>query len=200
MFARVPVSGETDKPTLADSVGRQLRHILFFVGVIWALFLVSLVTPLQQYGLRPRTLPGLLGILTMPFLHANLRHIVGNTIPLIVLLFLLAGSRAKSWRIVAEITLLGGAILWVVGRSAIHIGASGLVSGLITFLILGGVFERRFLPAVVAMITFLLYGGSLLWGFVPRESQVSWDGHLCGAAAGGLLAFQLARRRRPRPR
>jgi membrane associated rhomboid family serine protease len=192
-------------PSLADSVGKELRSILIFVGVIWTVFLLSFALPLNDYGLQPRSWIGLLGIVTMPFLHANIKHIVGNTIPLIVLLFLLAGSRAKSWQIVVEIVVLGGVILWLFGRNGsasdtrvVHIGASGLISGLITFLIMGGVFERRFIPVVVAIITFLMYGGSLLWGFIPTETQVSWDGHLCGAAAGGLLAFQLARRRRPK--
>lgn len=192
-------------PSLADNVGKELRNILIFVGLIWGIFLFHYALPLNDYGLQPRSLIGLLGIVTMPFLHGGVGHIVGNTIPLVVLLFLLAGSRAKSWQIVAEIVVVGGVILWVFGRAEdssgtrfVHIGASGLVSGLITFLIMGGVFERRFVPVVVAVITFLLYGGSLLWGFIPTDSQVSWDGHLCGAAAGGLLAFQLARRSRPK--
>ncbi len=184
-------------PTLADSAGKEFKSILIFVGIIWASFLLSFALPaMNSYGLTPRSAVGLLGILTMPFLHANLGHMVGNTVPLIVLLFLLAGSRAKSWQIVAEIIVLGGAILWLVGRPATHVGASGLVSGLIAFLILGGVFERRLVPVIVAILTFLLYGGSLLYGFIPRDARVSWDGHLCGALAGGLLAFQLAQKTR----
>ena len=79
-------------PSLANSVGKELRNILIFVGVIWAVFLLSLALPLEDYGLQPRSTIGLLGIFTMPFLHADLGHIVGNTIPLVVLLFLLAGS------------------------------------------------------------------------------------------------------------
>ncbi len=186
-------------PTLADSVGKEIKSILIFVGIIWGVFLLSYLLPsLQQYGLQPRSGVGLLGIVTMPFLHSGIGHIVGNTIPLVVLLFLLAGSRAKSWQIVAEIIVLGGALLWIFGRGANHVGASGLVSGLIAFLILGGVFERRLIPILVAIVTFVLYGGSLLWGFIPRAPNVSWDGHLCGAVAGGLLAFQLARRQKPR--
>jgi membrane associated rhomboid family serine protease len=185
-------------PSLAENVGKELKTILIFVGIIWAVFLVSLVLPLTDYGLQPRSALGLLGIVTMPLLHASLGHIVANTIPLIVLLFLLAGSRARWWVIAIEIILLGDVILWIVGRSANHVGASALISGLIAYLILGGFFERRPISIVVAILTFVLYGGSLLWGFVPRASEVSWDGHLCGAIAGGLLAFQLARPAKPR--
>lgn len=184
---------------LTDSIKKELQTILIFVGVVWLIFLISCFLPIiADYGLHPRTLLGLLGVITMPFLHANLGHIVGNTIPLIVLLFLLAGSRAKSWLIVGEIVVLGGVLLWIFGRSSNHVGASGLISGLISFLILGGYFERRFVPIVVALITLVLYGTSLVWGFIPMDTSISWDGHLCGAIAGGLLAFQMARMSKPR--
>jgi membrane associated rhomboid family serine protease len=151
------------------------------------------VPSITEFGLTPRSAKGLIGIATMPFLHASLGHIVANTIPLLVLLFLLAGSRAQSWAMVVEIVVLGGVLLWVVGRKANHIGASGLVFGLISFLVFAGVFERRFVSIAVALVTFFLYGGSLLWGVLPVQQGVSWDGHLCGAIAGGLLAFQVAR-------
>ena len=82
-------------PTLADSVHKELRNILIFVGVIWGVFLLSLALPLADYGLKPRSAPGLLGIATMPLLHANLGHIAGNTVPLVVLLFLLGGYRLR---------------------------------------------------------------------------------------------------------
>lgn len=180
-------------PSLAESLGKELKTILVFVGIIWVVYFISFAVPVIEYGLQPRTAWGLLGIVTMPFLHATLGHIVSNTIPLIVLLFLLTGSRARSWVIAIEITILSGVILWIFGRNAIHVGASALISGLIAFLILGGFFERRPVPIVVAVVTFVLYGGSLIWGIIPHTAEVSWDGHLCGAIAGGLLAFQLAR-------
>ncbi len=182
-------------PSLAESVGKELKTILIIVGVIWAFFLVSLAWPgIREFGLRPRTARGLIGIITMPWLHKDLKHLVSNTIPLVVLLFLLAGSRARWWLIVIEITLLSGAILWVAGWGSdrVHVGASTLISGLVAFLILGGFFERRPLSILVAVITCVLYGGSLLWGIIPHNEGVSWDGHLYGAIAGGLLAFQLA--------
>jgi membrane associated rhomboid family serine protease len=184
-------------PSLAESAGKELKTILVFVGAIWSVYLLSWIAPVTSWGLQPRSLAGLIGIATMPFLHANLGHLVANTIPLIVLLFLLAGSRAKSWAIVVEIVVFGGILLWLFGRSANHVGASGLVSGLIAFLVLGGAFERRPIPVLVAVFTFVFYGGSLLWGLIPRDPQVSWDGHLCGAVAGGVLAFQLARKQTP---
>src|SRR6187401_1500378 len=111
-----------------------------FVGAIWAVFLLEYVLPfdLTSFGLVPRTLTGLVGIPAMPFLHANLLHIVRNTVPLFILLILLAGSKANSWTVIVEVVLLGGVLLWLFGRPGNHIGASGLISGLTAFLIVSG--------------------------------------------------------------
>jgi len=181
----------------------KLKSTLVFVGTVWAIHLLNIVLslpmidfPLDAFGLRPRTLAGLPGIVTMPLLHASLGHLIGNTIPLLVLLVLLAGSRERSWDIVTGIILLGGGLLWLVGRDHVHVGASGLISGLVAFLVLRGVFEKRLAAVLVAVVTFLLYGGTVLWGFVPAGQEVSWDGHLCGAIAGGVIAFCLSRWKR----
>jgi len=156
---------------------------------------------LDDYGVVPRTLVGLVGIPAMPFLHANLGHLLSNTVPLFVLLILLAGSRAESWEVVAAITILGGGLLWIFGRSAVHIGASGLISGLTTFLVLSGFLERRFIPLLIAIVVAFLYGGSLVLGVLPRlGSRISWDGHLFGAIAGGIVAYAMTRQSRQHSR
>ncbi|MFO0892257.1 MAG: rhomboid family intramembrane serine protease [Isosphaeraceae bacterium] len=183
------------------TIQEELRGVLLFVGAIWGVYLLKLLWPgLETYGLVPRRLIGLVGIPTMPFLHGSLTHILGNTIPLFVLLILLAGSRARSWEVVIDIVLLGGLLLWLFGRPAVHVGASGLISGLTAFLILSGFLEQRIVPLLIAVIVGFLYGGSLILGVVPRfHSNVSWDGHLCGAIAGGVVAYVLARDSRRRP-
>ncbi len=177
------------------TVPEELHGVVLFLAAIWVLYGLSLVLPvIDGFGLVPRTFRGLIGIVTMPFLHANFLHLLGNTIPLAVLLSLLAGSRANSVEVVGTIIVLGGAMLWLVGQRAVHVGASGLVSGLATFLITAGLRERRIVPLVVAVIVFFLYGTQLLWGVIPRfGSNVSWDGHLCGAIAGVLVAWPLTR-------
>jgi membrane associated rhomboid family serine protease len=110
------------------------------------------------------------------------------------LLILLAGSRAESWEVVVLTTFLGGFLLWLFGRPDVHIGASGLISGLTAFLVLSGILERRIVPLVIALLVGFFYGSSLLMGIIPRfGSQISWDGHLCGAIAGGIVAWALAR-------
>jgi membrane associated rhomboid family serine protease len=182
-------------PGSPHTIRQEIRGVVLFVGVIWAVYFLSLPFPhLDHYGVIPRRPAGLFGIVAMPFLHGNIHHLVSNTIPLVVLLLLLAGSRAESWEVVAAISILGGTLLWVFGRPAIHIGASGLISGLITFLILGGCFELRIVPLLISIFVGFVYGGSLFLGVLPGlDSRISWDGHLCGAIAGGMVAYALTR-------
>ncbi len=177
--------------TLRDEAGL----ILSFIAIIWLVFVIDAVLPminLVPFGLVPRTISGLVGVVTMPFLHDGWAHIVGNTVPLCVLLFLLAGSQAKSAGVVVSVVLLGGVLLWLTGRSGtVHVGASGLIYGLIAFLIVAGFRERRFLPLLVAMLTGFLYGGTLFFGVLPTAGAgVSWDGHLTGAIAGAIIAVR----------
>ncbi|MEM8735042.1 MAG: rhomboid family intramembrane serine protease [Planctomycetota bacterium] len=177
----------------------EFRYVLIFVAVIWAVFIVDTLVPafdLNQWGLVPRQFGGLLGIPLMPFLHGGVGHIASNTVPLVVLLVLMAGSRTRTWETVAEITILGGALLWIFGRSQTssgqtlsHVGASGLIYGLIAFLIVAGFREKRILSLVIALGVGFFFGATLLFGVIPRNNGVSWDGHLCGAIAGAALAY-----------
>jgi membrane associated rhomboid family serine protease len=183
---------------MADSshtIREEISGVAGFIGAIWAVYFLSWAFPaIDHYGVVPRTAIGLVGIPAMPFLHANLHHLLSNTIPLAVLLILLAGSRVESWEVVAMIALLGGFLLWIVGRPAVHIGASGLISGLTAFLILSGFLEQRVISLLVAILVGFFYGGSLILGVIPQfGSNVSWDGHLCGAIAGCIVAYALAR-------
>jgi membrane associated rhomboid family serine protease len=183
----------------SHTIREELHGIVLFVGCIWGVFLLTLVFPsLGALGVVPRTLSGLVGVAAAPFLHASLHHLFGNTVPLLVLLALLAGSQARSWEIVIGVVLLGGLLLWTFGRSANHIGASGLVFGLIAFLIVSGIVERRIVPLIVTAVVASLYGGTLLWGVLPcSDPHMSWDGHLCSAVAGALVAYAAARRPAP---
>jgi len=180
------------------TIREELYGVLAFVGLIWCVFIVNhvLSLDLESYGLTPRTAAGLIGIPAAPFLHANLAHLVANTVPLTVLLLLLAGTRAASWQIVLYIVLLGGALLWLFGRPATHIGASGLIYGLIAFLLLSGIWERRVIPMLISVVVGILYGGALFSGILPSyASHVSWEGHLFGAIAGSIVAYLLTRHR-----
>lgn len=183
------------------SVRNEVFGVLAFVGVIWCVFFVEQISPapLETYGITPRTRSGLIGIVVSPFLHANLEHIISNTIPLTVLLLLLAGSKANTWAVVACVVLLSGSLLWLFGRHATHIGASGLIYGLSTYLIVSGVRERRMIPMIVALVVAFLYGSALLAGVVPNSaSHVSWDGHLFGGIAGAVVAIVFTSQRNGR--
>ncbi len=178
-----------------------MRKDFYYVGAflvaIWLVYIVDTIIPytLTDWGIHPRRLNGLPGIALMPLLHGSLFHIFSNTISLAILLFLLVGSRDRPWPIIASIILLGGCLLWLVGRDANHIGASGLVFGLIAQMIASGIFERKLIPILIALLVGFLFGGTLLWGIIPRMGgEVSWDGHLCGAIGGVAVAYQLKRR------
>ena len=180
-------------PIASLTIREELGYIVAFIGVIWGVFVVSRFIPkLVDYGVVPRTLRGLAGIPAMPFLHKDLHHILGNTFPLFILLALLAGSRAQPWQVIVELVLLGGLLLWLFGRSQVHIGASGLIFALIAFLIVSGFLERRLVSFAVAVLVGFIYGGTLISGVLPRlKSHISWEGHLCCAVAGGIVAYVL---------
>lgn len=166
---------------MQHTIQQEIKGVLAFIGAIWAIFILECILPfdLRSFGLIPRTATGLAGIPAMPFLHANWQHLISNTLPLFVLLILLAGSKANSWMVVAQVVLLGGALLWLLGRPGNHIGASGLIFGLMAFLIVSGLLERRFVPLLISIVVIVFYGGSLLLSVIPRlGSHISWDGHL----------------------
>lgn len=176
-------------PRNIHGIKRDLTGIAVFLAAIWIVFVLDRFLPLEEFGLVPREPRGLIGIIAMPFLHGDFRHLLGNSIPLAVTLLLLAGSRANSNAIVALIVVLGGIGLWLFGRTALHIGASGLVFGLIAFHIFAGFFERRLQSIIIALVVGLLYASTLLQGVLPLQQGVSWDGHLFGAIAGTLVAL-----------
>ena len=178
---------------MQHTIKEEFQGIVVFIAVLWGVWLVDLILPitLTDWGVHPRTLSGLIGIPLMPFLHAGFGHLLSNTIPLAILLALLAGSRSSSWQVVIEIALLGGALLWCFGRSsATHVGASGLIYGLIAFLIVAGFREKRLVPLGIAILVGFLYGTTLIFGVLPSFQQhISWDGHLFGAIAGAIVAY-----------
>ncbi|MEM7045792.1 MAG: rhomboid family intramembrane serine protease, partial [Pseudomonadota bacterium] len=154
-----------------------------------AVFLLDLILPLEKLGLVPRSLVGLIGIVTMPFLHGSFGHLLSNSLPLVILLGLMVLSRPRPWSTLVLLTLISGAALWLLGRPAIHIGASGLIYALMGFLIGAGVLERRLVPALVALFVGVTYGFSIIGGILPGQPGVSWEGHLFGLIAGAALAW-----------
>jgi membrane associated rhomboid family serine protease len=177
--------------------------ILSFVALLYLIELVDQLTghSLDRNGIRPLQTDGLWGIIFSPLLHANWAHLVANTVPALVLGFLvtLAGMARFVWA-TAIIWILGGLGTWLIGGLGScrlptnHIGASGLIFGWLTFLLVFGWLTRHIWQIVIGLGVLFVYGG-VLWGAVPvldRCGGVSWQGHLCGAIAGVLAAYWLS--------
>jgi membrane associated rhomboid family serine protease len=174
---------------LRRSVVWPLVGLLF----MWAVFLFEYVTTigLDYLGVYPREILGLRGILFSPFLHLDWGHLLSNSPPFLILTFMLLFFYP---RVAAPafglIYVLAGAMLWAFGRPGIHIGASGVIYGLVAFLATIG-FLRKNVRALAISLVIVFYYGGLLAGILPGQVGVSWDGHLFGALAGILVAYQL---------
>ena len=162
------------------------------VAVIWAVYLLDVILPwdLVQLGIRPRRLSGLWGVPVSPFIHGGLAHILANTGALFVLLTLsLTYSRRLTAQALGIIVLAGGLAVWLLGGSnTVNVGASGVIFGLIGFLLFAGIFRKDPWAMLISVVVFILYGGSLVFGLVPRYG-VSWSGHAFGFLSGILAAY-----------
>ncbi|QCU78658.1 rhomboid family intramembrane serine protease [Citricoccus sp. SGAir0253] len=170
---------------------RRAVPIAGLVALMWVLEVLDLFAGgwLNQFGIRPLDPDALTGILVAPLLHAGLGHLASNTLPLLVLGTLIAWITGRWWIITAGVWLLGGLLTWLVGGPGTnHIGASIVVYGYAAFLVTYGILSRRLAAILAAVATVLLYGG-FVWGFLPLNPRVSWEGHLAGAAAGVVVAF-----------
>ena len=177
---------------------RGLVFVGLMVATMWVVEAVDAAVngSLDRQGIIPRATNGLDGIVFSPFLHGDWGHLIGNTVPFVVLGGLIALSGLAR---VAAVTLLvagiGGVGVWLTAsENSIHIGASGIVFGFITYLIARGVWSRRALHLAVGVAVLLVYGGTLAFGFLPTPG-VSWQGHAFGALGGILAAWLLDRRR-----
>ena len=170
--------------------------LLGFLSVIWAVELLNgfLDHQLSGWGILPRTTQGLIGIPLSPFLHGSFSHTVANTVPLLVLggLVGLRGSQTLAG-VSLFVVIVGGVAVWGLGRTAIHVGASGLVFGYFGYLLARGWYDRKPSSVLIAVAVLLVYGGLIL-GVLPTRSFISWEAHLFGLIAG-LLAARLTKRK-----
>jgi membrane associated rhomboid family serine protease len=177
-----------------------LMLVAAMVVLMWLVETVDLLTGnLDSLGIEPREIEGLTGIPLAPFLHGGFGHLIGNTVPFVALGAVIALSGlARVAAVTAIVALVGGLGTWLVGPAGtVHIGASGLVFGFASYLLVRGFFSRRPLHLIVGVAVLLVYGTTLLFGFVPTPG-VSWQGHLFGAI-GGVLAARVLHARRDRP-
>jgi membrane associated rhomboid family serine protease len=170
-------------------------HSLFvsacLVVVLWLIKLVEFEYGLDfsDWGVYPREISGLRGIIFSPFIHSNFEHLAANSLPLLILTFsLFFFYRKSSYIILILIYLLSGLFVWLGGREAMHIGASGIIYGLAAFLFLSGVISYNIRLLTISLIVALLYGG-LIWGIFPVKPEISWESHLWGGISGFVLAW-----------
>ena len=195
------------QPTTPDrrsSREEGLALIGLLVAAMWVSEVVDTVDhhKLDQYGIQPHETDGLVGIVTAPFLHAGFGHLIGNTVPFVVLGVLIALSgAARVVAVTAIVALISGAGTWLVApEHTNHIGASGVVFGFATYLIARGFYNRSMIEIAVGILVVAVFGASLLGGLAPQQG-ISWQGHLFGAIGGVVAAWILARRRdEPRDR
>ncbi len=192
---------------LAWSMFESAMYPLIMVMCMWLTYFlnIDLQWHAEELGVRPHQISGLIGIATMPFLHENLEHLFSNSLPLVVAgSFLFYYFKKLTWLICAVVWVVGGGILWCIGSpGTLHIGASGLVYGLVFFLLISGVIRAHRNLAAVALLMVFLYG-SLVWGLFPEyvyimKENISWEGHLGGAISGIAMAIILRKKGPPKP-
>lgn len=171
--------------------GLAVRLTAGFVVVMWAVFLFDYLTAVElaRFGLRPREGVGLLGLFTTPLLHAHLGHIASNSLPLFIggvaILFLYPNSALKALPV---IYLGSAALAWVFARPNLHIGASGLVYGILAYVFVSGIVRRDLRSVGVSLMVWFLYG-SMIWGALPVDSAASWELHASGMFIGVIMAI-----------
>lgn len=184
------------------AIGTELKAQAIILGgfvlIIWGLEVVDRLFfggRLDALGIRPRTVMGLWGILLGPFLHVGFGHLLTNTIPFVVLGWLVMVRRLADFVVVTAVTAaISGLGVWLIGPSrSIHVGASGIVFGYFGFLLSRAYFERSLSSIAWALVAILFYGG-MLWGVLPQGPGISWQGHLFGFIGGSLAAYLLTER------
>ena len=159
--------------------------------VMWGVYLVEALADLDfgAYGIKPRELFGLRGVLFAPLIHANFDHLISNSAPMFVLTFIVTYFyRRVAMRSIVMIYLLTGFAVWLFARDVWHIGMSGVVYGLLGFILGCGIFRRSLKSIILALVVMVLYGG-FLSGVLPTDMGISWESHLLGVVVGIFTAY-----------
>ncbi|WP_456441174.1 rhomboid family intramembrane serine protease [Psychroserpens sp.] len=168
-----------------------VAYPVFFVLLIWVVFWlqVRFFPVIKTFGVYPQKLEGLSGIFFSPFIHSDIEHLYHNSIPLFILsVALFYFYRKISWKVILYGILLSGLITWLIGRPSNHIGASGLVYVLVSFIFFKGIFAKHYRLVALSLIIIFLYG-SMIWYVFPVKEGMSWEGHLGGLISGLLFAI-----------
>lgn len=166
---------------------------LFFVLAMWIVFWLDLkfTVNLKEYGIYPRDIQGLRGVFFSPFIHGDLLHLYNNSIPLLLLLAALRYFYRKvSFNVLVFGILLSGFLTWIIGRESYHIGASGLIYVLVSFIFFKGIQTKYYRLVALSLTLIMVYGGLIWYVFPDVEEGISWEGHLSGLITGfGMTLF-----------
>ncbi len=180
------------------SVRTQAVTLSASAGAMWVVFAVNtlLAGTLLQFGIVPRTTHGLIGILVAPLLHANLNHLLANTVPFLIFGWLVMLRDSRHFVPVTLYAMIGAGLLsWTIGApNSVHVGASGVIFGYLGFLLLSGWYTRSFVSVVISVGVAVLWGGTVMQ-VLPGTPGISWEGHL-GGFVGGILAARRFRGKR----
>ena len=178
----------------------EFKILLAIVAVFWLIEIVDFLIfkgELDKFGIQPRSITGLGGLVFAPFLHGGFPHLIANTIPFVTLGWLTMIQETSDFYIVSIIAaIFGGLGVWLLGGSnSIHIGASILIYGYLGFLLLRGYFQKNLPSIILSVIVFFLYGG-LIFGVFPSRMGISWEGHLFGFIGGAIAAWVISKEKK----
>ena len=170
---------------------KSLKFSAIILIIIWSVKLFEIVFDYDftEYGILPRNFNGLIGIFLSPLIHSDVNHLLSNSLPVIILCLLIFNFYSQiAKKIFIYLYFISGLWLWCIGRESFHIGASGLIYAMASFLFFSGILRKNSQLSAVALLVIFIYGG-LFWGLFPIHKNVSWEGHLTGFIAGILVSF-----------
>jgi membrane associated rhomboid family serine protease len=193
MEIHLPDPAFTNSRRSHENFRLAVRLALGFVALLWAILLLGDGLDLQQFGVRPREWQGLIGIFAAPLLHGGFKHLLDNSIPLVVVGTAMLYLYPKSaLRVLPAVYLGPGIAVWLFAKGGIHIGASGLVYGLVAYVFVAGLIRHDRRAIAASMLVAFMYG-TLAWGVTPIQVGMSWETHLAAALIGAAMAVLLRR-------
>lgn len=179
---------------MAEKTDNILPKLLFPIAIVSIMWIVKIIEVIQnhkftRWGIFPRDLDGMIGIISAPFIHSDWQHLMTNSLPMLMLVsIIMVFYKRVAYPSYMIITVLTGFLVWLFARDAYHVGASGVVYGLVAFVAWTGIFRRNLKSIILALVILVMYGG-YFHGIIPNKEGVSWESHLFGGMAGIFTAF-----------
>ncbi|MDU1891558.1 MAG: rhomboid family intramembrane serine protease [Dysgonomonas sp.] len=171
----------------------SITYAFLIILIPWIVKIIEFLfsTSFHTWGIYPRSFFGLWGVLTSPIVHGSFDHLIGNTVPFLVLATLLFFFyKKKSVYIFVVLWLTSGVLTWIISRSSWHIGMSSVIYAMASFLIFGGFFSKKVILIIISLVVIFAYSG-LIYGIFPTTGHISWEGHLSGAISGFFWAYTM---------